>query len=387
MKNPFLFAAGVDSNTLNRCSSSEQNKYKILGSMIYVPLVTGMVSIIFGCLYYTTNVLVIAAACLLWGGVVFCIERALISSLRPKTFNFAVCFRVVAAVAMSAIISELLIMFLFQDQISEYGNVKSDKEVEAIHEKYRDRIESLQEELKEYNDEIAKQESALIEEIQGVSGSMKRGDGKVAAEKRKALERKTALYETEKRRIETEIADLKAEDALAKKSIDLRRKSGLMESVIGLHEMARTNRTVFWVLVIMHVFFLTIELMPLVIKLSYRGSQYYDIQDVIENQHLDVARQTSANEMQVLLLQRQSSLHDDECSLQTATIQKDVNANYKQYVSISETLLKAAKKATELETDAKEAEVDGDKLTSLKTQLNILYDAMLKSVAGRAVAE
>lgn len=385
MKNPFLFAAGVDANTLDRCSSSEQSKYKTLGSLIYVPLVTGSVSVIFACLYYTTNVFVIATACLLWGGVVFCIERALISSLRPKTFNFAVCFRVVAAIAMSAIISELLIMFLFRDQISEHENAKSDKEVETIHEKYRDKIMSLQDELKGYSDEITKQENALIEEIQGISGTMKHGDGKVAAEKRKALERKEALYETEKKRIEAEIADLKAEDAQTVSSIDSRRKLNLLESIVGLHEMARTNRTVLWFVLILHIFFLAIELMPLVIKLSYKGSQYYDIQDVIENQHLDVARQTSDNETQLLLMHRQNSLHNEECNIQTSMIQNDVNANYRQYIAISESLLMAARKVTELEAEASE-KVSAEKQQSLVAQLNILYDAMLKSAAGRTIA-
>lgn len=381
MKNPFLFAAGVDDASMSRCSSSESNKYKTLGGLVYVPLATGIIAVIFASRYFTQNPLTVLFACLLWGGVVFTIERALISSLRPGMFNFAVVFRVLAAFAMSLIISELLIMFLFQDHISEHVAINVDNEIKEIHQDYDNKVAAKQDELKTYSDDLALQEQSLIEEIEGVSGSMRKGDGKVAAEKRNALERKKALYEEEKQRVSDEVAMLKQQEEQAVKACEERRVAGLLGSLVGLHELARTSKTVWWVLIIAHVFFLTIELMPLVIKLSYKGKQYYDIIDLEEGRHLDVARQLSEEETRVLCLKGQQRLKQSEAELNTLSVCADMKANCDQFESIAESLLKSAQKVTELQNRA-ESTVAAEKLEELKKQLDNLYNTLLQTAAA-----
>lgn len=383
MKNLFLLAAGVDEDSINNCTSSEKSKYKTLGALVYVPLVTGIGSIIFASLYFTHNPFIIALVSLAWGSVIFTIERALISSLRPGTLNFAVFFRVVSAIAMSLIISELLIMFVFRDQIAKLNNIGVDAEVKRTHEEYAAKIASLQDGLKSYGDDLSKQEQSLIEEIEGIGGSMRRGDGKVAAEKRNALERKKALYEEEKLRTNEEIALLRQQEAQLTNSSEARREVGLLGAIMGLHELARKNRMVLWILLIMHVFFLTVELMPLVLKVSFKGSQYYDMIDMEEQQHLDAARQLSEAETNVLLLKGQYQLRCEELNMNTQSIQADVNANCDQYACIAEALLKATQKATELEKKASET-VQDDKLNQLKQKLDALYASLLETAQTEA---
>lgn len=378
MKNIFLLAAGVDEDSINSCTSSEKSKYKTLGALVYVPLVTGIVSIIFASLYFTHNPFIIALVCLAWGGVIFTIERALISSLRPGTLNFAVFFRVVSAVAMSLIISELLIMFVFRDQIAKLNNIGVDAEIKRTHEEYTAKIASLQDGLKSYGDDLSKQEQSLIEEIEGIGGSMRRGDGKVAAEKRNALERKKALYEEEKQRTNEEITLLRQQEAQLTGSCEARREVSLLGAIMGLHELARKNRTVLWILLIMHVFFLTVELMPLVLKVSFKGSQYYDMIDMEEQQHLDAARQLSEAETNALLMRGQYQLKLNEAQMNTQSLQTDINANCDQFACIADALVKAAQKASELE-ELVEAKVKGEKLEQLKSQLNSLYESLLQT--------
>ncbi|MCR4847829.1 MAG: DUF4407 domain-containing protein [Bacteroidales bacterium] len=356
MKNPFLFAAGVDEATMNRCSSSERSKYITLGTLIYVPLATSIIAVIFAARYFTQNPITIFFVCLLWGGVVFTIERALIASLRPHKFNFAVLFRVVSAFAMSMIISELLVMFAFHDHIDEHVAIHVEKEIKEIHERYEGKIAELQEGLKSYEDDLSRQEQSLIGEIEGISGSMRRGDGKVAAEKRNALDRKKALFEEEKLRVSNEVASLRQQEEQAIGSCNSRRVAGLLGSIVGLHQLSSTNKTVFWALVLAHVFFLTIELMPLVIKMSFRGTQYYDLISMDENQHLEVAKQMS-----------------------------DLITNNDQFSCIAETLLKSAQTVTDLEKQAQET-VAEDKLQQLKEQLDALYHKMLHSVEVESAA-
>ena len=98
-----FFAAGIDENTIAQCSTAEQNKYSVLGTLVFIPLVTGTIGMAFACSYYTRNILVILGVCLVWASLVFVIERGLIAGLRPRTFSLAVPVRFIMAFAMSCI--------------------------------------------------------------------------------------------------------------------------------------------------------------------------------------------------------------------------------------------------------------------------------------------
>ena len=200
----------------------------------------------------------------------------------------------------------------------------------------------------------------------------------MAAEKRNALERKKALYEEEKQRITEEVAALKQQEAQLTGSWESRRELGLLGAIVGLHELAKSNRTVLWILLVAHLFFLTIELMPLVIKVSYKGSQYYDIIDLEERQCLDAARQLSEAETRSLLMKGQCQLKHDEAQMNTQSLQTEINANCDQFACIADALVKSAQKAAELEALAEE-KVKGEKLELLKKRLDDLYGSLLQT--------
>ena len=101
---------GADEKTLEMCSSAEKTKFALLGSLILVPIVTATVAAVIASRYFTSNPLIIGAICLAWGLLMFVIERAMLASLRPGRMNFAAWFRVLVAVAMSAIVSESVVL-------------------------------------------------------------------------------------------------------------------------------------------------------------------------------------------------------------------------------------------------------------------------------------
>ena len=379
MKKLLLFAAGVDEEVLDRCSSHEKNKYQVLGTLVYVPLATSMIAVFCASRYFTHNLIAVIAAGVFWGALVFLIERALISSIRPHTVNFAVIFRVITALVMSVIVSELLILFLFQDHVAEHISRKAEDEIRNIHTTYGGQVDALQEGLRAYAEELSLQEKSLIEEIEGSGGSMRRGDGRVAAEKRKALDRKKALFEEEKQRVSNEVAALRQQEAQSVESCNERHVAGLLGSIVGLHHLAGVNKTVLAALIAFHIFFLCIELMPLVIKITYQGTQYYDMVDMEESQHLSVARQLSEDKTRALLVEGQYQLRMREKNLDTQSVSVEMVANNEQFSAIAESFLLSAQKVSDLKKQA-ESTVDEDKQGELSKRLDELYAKMLQTV-------
>ena len=285
--NIFHFAAGVSPEVIAHCSPAENNKYSLLGSLIYIPLVTGMLAVLFASLYHTHNALAIALVCLVWGGVVFTIERALIASLRPGTFSFAVVFRVILAFAMSMIISELLVLFVFNDDIEAAIRQRHDNEVQAIRSEGDARIAQLNEQIALAQERVNQADYDLLLETNGTGGSRHYGKGPaydVALARRNRLQQELdadrallqAQIETSRQTTEQVVTETRTRQGL-----------GLLDALATLHELTHERRIIAIILIIAHVFFLAVELMPLVIKLSYKGSQYYDILDAMDKVQTD----------------------------------------------------------------------------------------------------
>lgn len=285
--NIFHFAAGVSPEVIAHCSPAENNKYSLLGSLIYIPLVTGMLAVLFASLYHTHNALAIALVCLVWGGVVFTIERALIASLRPGTFSFAVVFRVILAFAMSMIISELLILFVFNDDIEASIRQRHDNEVQAIRSEGEARIAQLNEQIALAQERVNQADYDLLLETNGTGGSRHYGRGPaydVALARRDRLQQE---LDADRGRLQAEIEAARQSTEQVVTETRTRQGLGLLDALTTLHEMAHERGIIEVILIIAHVFFLAVELMPLVIKLSYKGSQYYDILDAMDKVKTD----------------------------------------------------------------------------------------------------
>lgn len=311
-----LFAAGVDYATISKCSSAEQGKYSTLGTLVYIPLVTGVVAMAFASSYFTHNPLIMALACMVWAVLVFVIERALISGLRPHRWSWAIPVRFILAIAMSCIITELLMIFFFRADISDRIAEKQAIQVEQTYATWNARVEDLKAELDRQKQILDEKERIYTGEVAGSSGTFTYGDGPAAKAKKSALDRELVHYSDSKRRLEREIdAAVRQRDEKVA-SVVAGNDTGILKSMISLYELSSTERQVAIALLVVHIFFLCVELMPLFVKISYPGTQYYDILDMADSQTVEAQRLTMEDAKRLVLLKGQCENTQKEMELQ-----------------------------------------------------------------------
>lgn len=285
--NIFHFAAGASPEVIALCSPAEKSKYAQLGSLIYIPLVTGILAVLFASLYHTHNAFAIALVCLVWGGVVFVIERTLIASLRPGTFSAAVLFRVVLAFAMSMVISELLILFVFNKDVEAVIVRQHTAQLEQIRAQGDESIRQLNGQLSHAQARVQEAYDGLYRETAGISGSGHYGYGPAQRAAQNRMEWAQAQLDSANAQIPARIREVQNETERAVSEAQRYQILGLLDALATLHEMAHERRIVMIILLIAHILFLAVELMPLVIKLNYKGSQYYTILDAMDRIHTD----------------------------------------------------------------------------------------------------
>ena len=309
---------GADEKTLEMCSSAEKTKFALLGSLILVPIVTASLAAIFAARYFTSNVLVITGVTLVWALVMFVIERAMLASLRPGKMNFAAWFRVLVAVAMSAIVSELLMLALFRTDISAVMARKHAEETRTVLDAGDDRIMRLKEELAMRKEALNAKEKQYIDEIDGRTGSGIKGFGPSAKAKQEALAKEQAEFDVFKAQVEEKITseEIRREQSVAETVAA--QQCGLLESIATLNEMKEERPVIGIILWVLRAFLLGIELMPLVIRVSFSGQQYFDLVDIEDEISIKAGRSLIDKKLELKKLQDEYAIESEKLSVNNA---------------------------------------------------------------------
>lgn len=362
-------AAGVDPVTMAQCSSAEKTKYSILGTLVYIPLVTGIVAMTFASSYFTHNVLLIAAVCLVWGGVVFVIERSLIAGLRPHTMSWVVLVRIILAVAMSCIITELLMIFFFRADINTRIAEKNSAQTEALFAEGDARVEGLKADLAHHKQLLDEKEKAYLDEIDGLNGTGLHGYGPSAKAKEEALLLERAFYEEAKRSLDEEIAAASQRRDDSVERLEGGRNQGLLQSIVALYELSAEERHVSWALWVAHIFFLCVELMPLFIKLSFPGNQYYDIMDLTDNQKLEALRATMNETRHLMQLTSQCEIAQQEVALKNKMIRLQLQQETDKTIAEARAAYDTARMLDDLENQNRVSEQRAARLKQLNEEI------------------
>lgn len=173
MKNFFWWCAGADDTILEKCSKSEHIKYAGVGATV---LFTGVLASISGgyALYTVFDSVPMAVAFgLLWGAVIFNLDRFIVSTIRKEGRFWKellmVTPRVLLALVLAVVISKPLELKIF------------DKEIQAI--------------LKEKQAELAIQHKALVSKQFSEVDSVKSEIAGIRAEIEAKIKERNKLYE------------------------------------------------------------------------------------------------------------------------------------------------------------------------------------------------
>lgn len=377
-----LFASGTDEEVLSQCSSAERSKYTLLGGLTFIPIATSAVALLCISSYYTRNPLAVAAVCLGWGCVVFLIERSIIASLRPGEHSLAVYARIVLALAMSAIITEPLIVFAFREDINEVIAKRQMAERSGVEEIWNERINGIRADLEVRKAALDAKQKAYLDEIDGRNGTGIHGYGPSAKAKEAAYLLEKREYDEAKTRLQAEISEARQSRSASVGELAGTQRRGLLRSIATLYEMAGEDPTVLRVLIIMHLYFLLVELLPLIVKRNYKGSQYYDVMDAIDAAQIEAVKLTLDDRREMLRLAGSFDLEMKRLELEKNLAIRQMDSAGEKALSLSRSLVKTYVDLSEVESEAY-ARVPALSLADLKRELDTVLDQYI--VASKAV--
>lgn len=375
-----FFAAGIDENTIAQCSTAEQNKYSVLGTLVFIPLVSGSIGMAFACSYYTHNVLAIMGMCLVWGCLVFVIERGLIAGLRPRTFSLAVPVRFIMALAMSCIITELIMIFAFKSDIDTKIAETTASRKELLYQDGNADLDRLRADLQARKEVLDTKEKAYLDEIDGLRGTGVHGYGPSAKAKEIALAQERAEYLNAKEQLEARIAKVSNDLDETVDAMVEARKDGLLADMTALYELSSENRSIALALIILHIFFICLETMPMILKLYLPGNQYYEILDAIDAQQQEAVKASLDDTKEMMILANQCKLAQQEIEIREKMTRLLYRHAANQAINDVRELYETAIKLDEI--SAKNAPKLSDEYAKrLKSEVDAIFERFLETLS------
>jgi hypothetical protein len=311
-----LYCSGVSREILDRCPESEVRKYRLLGLAVLIPAILGVFS--GGYAVYTTFQSLTAAVAigLLWGFVVLTIDRVLVLTYRNKEHaaqnlvNPGLWLRIGLATIIALTIAKPIELRLFKGSVDEQITKTTEARIASETEVYYDAMDSIRQsivaddeklelglaavdrELLLERDKVERLRAGFIEEMDGSGGTLKRGIGPIATQKRMQLERAEEdlwLIEEEARQEKLnlkeeqialtaqrrrEIRNLQIKADKRGEEITAVASSDLLARLDALSDLGKENPPIKYASLLLTFLFLFIELVPLLAKAFIRDGAY-----------------------------------------------------------------------------------------------------------------
>jgi len=304
IKNFFLFCAGINQTVLKR-TPTEVNKYVGIGATIFFTGVFAAIAAGFALQTIFDNTLVVIPTALLWGFMIFNLDRFIVSTMKKKGKfwrDFATATpRLILAIIISIVIAKPLELKIFETEI-DAELVKMEQETykvqdELVRSRYVADLDSIQGEISVLKYEITEKSAvrdslvaAANMEADGTGGSMQKNLGPIYKTKRAAADKiqseldlllasNNAQIVAKQNRINTMNTAMKSElDALNR--VDL---SGFAARLEGLERAGQRSDAIHWASIFVMLLFIAIETAPVVTKLMLDRSPYDYVLDKHEH--------------------------------------------------------------------------------------------------------
>lgn len=317
LKEFFWFCSGANRSLLNRCPT-ESSKFTGIGAAV---LFTGLLAALSGgYAIYTVfeNPWWASAFGLLWGAIIFNLDRFIVSTMRNKEGKKWLAFaqaspRLLLAVLLAIVISKPLELRIFQKEIDRKLVILEEqiyqKEIEKIDLRYRQQIELGKADLytweKELNDKAAERNALYTEarkEADGTGGSRQRNAGPIyqlkKADADRAQEELSQLGErllpliTSKQQVIDSLEQAKSAEFMA---IKRNPWDGLAARLEALNVLTRENKGIAIANLFIILLFIMLECAPILVKLIAPLGPYDKLLDLREhyfrNYHLEKTAQ------------------------------------------------------------------------------------------------
>lgn len=292
LKRFFITCSGADKAIIEGCSNGEQNKYAGIGATVFFTALMAWLAASYALYTVFDNVYTAAFFGLLWGLLIFNLDRFIVSTIRKRErFGqelLQATPRIILAVIIAIVISKPLEIKIFQKEIDTVL-LKEKNELAMANKKQvsdyyagdlnrnKTAIDSLKAEIANKEKEVNSLYTTYITEAEGTKGTMKLGKGPVYKEKREKHDAALAQLDTLRKNNLAKIAAKEKEaaslEAGLNKKID--ETQPVIDNFDGL--MARINalnKLPFLPSFFIMLLFLAIETSPIIAKLLSPKSEY-----------------------------------------------------------------------------------------------------------------
>lgn len=284
--------SGADTDLLSECPKSEQIKFAGIGGTVFFTALLATIASAYALFTVFDSVFVAVAFGLVWGFLIFNLDRFIVSSLKKRDDKMDELLqaapRIVLALIIAVVISKPLELKIFEKEIDhvllEQKNqmtLENQSQVALLFEGEKEALQresmQLQEELDQQEAEVNALYAVFITEAEGTAGTGRLGKGPVYKEKRDkhdaALAELTAMKLAAVKKqseLDTELADLELkEDAqLASNQPIIDGFDGLMARIGALGALPWMPSFFIFLL------FVAIETSPIMAKLMTPKGEY-----------------------------------------------------------------------------------------------------------------
>lgn len=288
-------AAGAVGSVLEDCPT-EHNKYTAIGTvMIFIALLASVSFAFFLSATFGVPFLFALPFGFVWGGLIFCLDRVLLTSFRKgEKSRISIIQRFLLTAAIAIIIGEPLLLQFFRSEINLELVQKSQTVLQEAREKAEQRYKSEKDSLENNNREINTRldnlkaerdakEQTVISETEGKSITGKAGFGIAAKQKEiafkeadeKYLDYKTEAAETLKKNAERLVAIGKAvEDETKLVGTANTEANGILARHKALISIVRNDLGAALIYIPLFIALLFLETLPLSVKVFGKTGVY-----------------------------------------------------------------------------------------------------------------
>lgn len=300
----FLHCSGADLTILEQCPS-ERNKYAGIGATIFFTGLFAALAAAFALYTVFDNYWIAAFLGLLWGFMIFNLDRYIVSSMRKhgggsKEF-FTALPRIVLAIVISIVIAKPLELKIFDKEIQTELIVMEQqvysRQEEELKGRYNTSLTQFRQEVETLKSEIVSksaQRDALLlaaqQEADGTGGSKRRNLGPIYKVKKadadKAEKELQNLIQVNSLRIAELEKQLDATQSEMNGEIGalVRTKlNGPAARMEALSRLTEQSQAMWWAHIFIMVLFLIIESAPILVKLISRSGPYDSLLKMTEH--------------------------------------------------------------------------------------------------------
>lgn len=301
----FIFCSGVEQSILKQ-TSTENNKFAGIGATVFFTGVFAMIAASYALYTVFYNVWAAIAFGLVWGLMIFNLDRYIVSSMKKKgkwfqDFGMAIP-RIVLAVIISIVIAKPLELKIFSSEI-QAELISMQQETRKLHEdklklRFDADLKKVEEEIDDINGELRRlrnQKDILyaqaLGEADGTGGSKIRNMGPIYKAKMQTAKASEDEFNLRKAELDPILAEKEARKKTILESrdnellaLEKAALNGFASRIEALDRISGKSNAVFMASIFIMLLFIAIESAPLFVKLISDRSPYDYVLNKIENE-------------------------------------------------------------------------------------------------------